>query len=127
MSKIPADLKYVDSHEWIRLEGDGTATIGITDFAQAQLGDVVFVELPEVGMSVSLGQEIAVVESVKAASDIYAPLSGKVIAINNELVDNPELANEDPYEKAWFFKLELSDSAELDNLLDAAGYQAICE
>lgn len=127
MSKIPADLKYVDSHEWIRLEADGTATIGITDFAQAQLGDVVFVELPEVGASVTLGQEIAVVESVKAASDIYAPLSGKVIAINEELVDAPEQVNEDPYGKAWFFKLELADKAQLEELLDADAYAAQCE
>ncbi|MFY9180028.1 MAG: glycine cleavage system protein GcvH [Venatoribacter sp.] len=127
MSNIPADLKYVDSHEWIREEADGTVTIGITDFAQAQLGDVVFVELPEVGMEVAVGQEVAVVESVKAASDIYAPLSGKVVAINEELVDAPELANDDPYGKAWFFKLELSNKDELNNLLDAAGYQAACE
>lgn len=127
MSNIPADLKYVDSHEWIREEADGTVTIGITDFAQAQLGDVVFVELPEVGMEVAVGQEVAVVESVKAASDIYAPLSGKVVAINEELVDAPELANDAPYGKAWFFKLELSNKDELNNLLDAAGYQAACE
>ncbi|MEN9465328.1 MAG: hypothetical protein RL217_1509 [Pseudomonadota bacterium] len=127
MSKIPADLKYVDSHEWIRQEADGTVTIGITDFAQAQLGDVVFVELPEVGMSVSLGQEVAVVESVKAASDIYAPLSGKVIAINEELVDAPELVNEDPYGKAWFFKLELADKSQMDDLLDADAYATACE
>jgi glycine cleavage system H protein len=124
MSKIPADLKYVDSHEWIRQEADGTVTIGITDFAQAQLGDVVFVELPEVGMSVSLGQEVAVVES---ASDIYAPLSGKVIAINEELVDAPELVNEDPYGKAWFFKLELADKSQMDDLLDADAYATACE
>jgi glycine cleavage system H protein len=102
-------------------------TIGITDFAQAQLGDVVFVELPEVGMSVSLGQEVAVVESVKAASDIYAPLSGKVIAINEELVDAPELVNEDPYGKAWFFKLELADKSQMDDLLDADAYATACE
>ncbi len=127
MSKIPADLKYVDSHEWIRQEADGTVTVGITDFAQAQLGDVVFVELPEVGMIVSLGQEVAVVESVKAASDIYAPLSGKVIAINEDLVDAPELANEDPYGKAWFFKLELADKSQLNDLLDADAYAAACE
>lgn len=127
MSNVPADLKYMDSHEWIRVEADGTVTVGITDFAQEQLGDVVFIELPEVGMEVEVGQEIAVVESVKAASDIYAPLSGKVIAINEEVVDAPELTNEDSYEKAWFFKMELSNTAELDNLLDAEGYKASCE
>ena len=127
MSNIPADLKYMDSHEWVRVEADGTVTIGITDFAQEQLGDVVFVELPEVDMEVEIGQEIAVVESVKAASDIYAPLSGKVIAVNEQLVDAPELTNEDSYGKAWFFKMELSNPDELDNLLDAEGYKAACE
>ncbi|WP_430459969.1 glycine cleavage system protein GcvH [Thalassolituus sp. LLYu03] len=127
MSNIPAELKYVTSHEWIRVEADGTVTIGITDFAQAQLGDVVFVELPEVGADVEAEQDIAVVESVKAASDIYAPLAGKIIAVNEELVDAPEMVNEDPYGKAWFFKMELANAADLDNLLDAAAYAAACE
>lgn len=127
MSNIPAELKYVASHEWIRVEADGTVTIGITDFAQAQLGDVVFVELPEVGSDVEAEQDIAVVESVKAASDIYAPLAGKIIAVNEELVDTPELVNEDPYGKAWFFKMELADAADLNKLLDAAAYAAACE
>ena len=116
MSNIPAELKYVSSHEWIRLEEDGTVTVGITDFAQDQLGDVVFVELPEAGTDVDAEQDIAVVESVKAASDIYAPLAGKIIAVN-----------EDPYGDAWFFKMELANAADLDGLLDAAGYAAICE
>lgn len=127
MSNLPADLKYVSSHEWIRLEDDGTVTVGITEFAQEQLGDVVFVELPEVGLEVAVEQEIAVVESVKAASDIYAPVSGKVIAINEAIVDAPELVNEDPYGKAWFFKLELADASQLDDLLDADAYAAVCE
>lgn len=127
MSSIPAELKYVASHEWIRVESDGTVTIGITDFAQQQLGDVVFVELPEVGTDVEAEQDIAVVESVKAASDIYAPLAGKIIAINDAIVDAPETVNEDPYGDAWFFKMELVNAADLDNLLDAAGYAALCE
>lgn len=127
MSNVPTDLKYMDSHEWVRVEADGTVTVGITDFAQEQLGDVVFIELPEVGMEVVVGQEVAVVESVKAASDIYAPLTGTVIAINEELVDAPELTNEDSYNKAWFFKMEITNTAELDNLLDAEGYKAASE
>ena len=127
MSNIPADLKYVASHEWIRLESDGTVTVGITDFAQDQLGDVVFVELPEVDSEVTADQDIAVVESVKAASDIYAPLAGKIIAVNDDLVDAPEKVNEDPYGDAWFFKMELADAADLDKLLDADGYAAACE
>ncbi|TNC93135.1 glycine cleavage system protein GcvH [Thalassolituus sp.] len=127
MSNIPADLKYVASHEWIRVEADGTVTIGITDFAQDQLGDVVFVELPEVGSDVAAEQDIAVVESVKAASDIYAPIAGKIIAINEELIDAPEKVNEDPYGDAWFFKMELADASDLDALLDADAYAAICE
>ena len=127
MSNIPADLKYVASHEWIRLESDGTVTVGITDFAQDQLGDVVFVELPEVDSEVTVDQDIAVVESVKAASDIYAPLAGKIIAVNEDLADAPEKVNEDPYGDAWFFKMELADAADLDKLLDADGYAAACE
>jgi glycine cleavage system H protein len=127
MSNIPADLKYVASHEWIRLESDGTVTVGITDFAQDQLGDVVFVELPEVDSEVTADQDIAVVESVKAASDIYAPLAGKIIAVNDDLADAPEKVNEDPYGDAWFFKMELADAADLDKLLDVDGYAAACE
>ena len=106
MSNIPADLKYVASHEWLKLEDDGIITVGITDHAQDLLGDVVFVELPEVGRTVSADEEIAVVESVKAASDVYAPIAGEIVEINDELVDSPELANEDPYGKAWFFKIK---------------------
>jgi glycine cleavage system H protein len=127
MSNIPSELKYVASHEWIRVEGDGTVTIGITDHAQDLLGDVVFVELPEVGADVATGDESGVVESVKAASDIYAPLSGEVVAINEELEDSPELVNSDPYGDGWFFKLKLSDVDELNELLSAEGYTDLCE
>lgn len=125
MSNIPADLRYVDSHEWIRLEADGSVTIGITDHAQEALGDVVYVELPEVGKELANGQEAGVVESVKAASDIYAPIAGTVLAVNDALADAPEQVNGEPYE-AWFFKLQPSNPAELEGLLDAAGYQAVC-
>jgi glycine cleavage system H protein len=125
MSNIPADLRYVASHEWIRLEADGSVTVGITDHAQEALGDLVYVELPEVGKQLSAGQEAGVVESVKAASDIYAPISGEVLAVNESLADAPEQVNGEPYE-AWFFKLQPSDAAELEGLLDAAGYQAVC-
>ncbi|MCL5042203.1 MAG: glycine cleavage system protein GcvH [Gammaproteobacteria bacterium] len=124
MSTIPAELRYASSHEWVREESDGTLTIGITDHAQDLLGDVVFVELPEVGRVVSAGEECAVVESVKAASDIYAPVSGEVIAINDSLDEAPEGVNGDPYGEAWFFKIKPSDSSELDKLLDAEAYGA---
>lgn len=123
MSHIPADLKYVVSHEWLRLEADGTITVGITDHAQEALGDVVFVELPEVGTDVTADQEIAVVESVKAASDVYAPISGTIVEINEELVDSPELANEDPYGKAWFFKIKPANPSDYDGLMSADEYQ----
>lgn len=123
MSNIPADLRFAESHEWARLEADGSVTVGISDHAQQALGDVVFVELPEVGKTFSAGDAAGVVESVKAASDIYAPVSGEVIAVNEELADSPELLNEKPYE-SWIFKLKPSNPAELDKLLDAAGYKA---
>ena len=124
MSNIPADLKYVASHEWLKLEDDGIITVGITDHAQDLLGDVVFVELPEVGRTVSANEEIAVVESVKAASDVYAPIAGEIVEINDELVDSPELANEDPYGKAWFFKIKPTNVADYDDLLSAEEYQS---
>ncbi|OMH38993.1 glycine cleavage system protein GcvH [Motiliproteus sp. MSK22-1] len=127
MSNIPAELKYVSSHEWIRVEGEGVVTIGITDHAQDQLGDVVFVELPEVGSSFALSDDMGVVESVKAASDLYAPLSGEVIEVNEELEDSPEQVNSDPYGDGWFVKLKLEDESELDGLLDAAAYGELCE
>lgn len=124
MSNIPAELRYAPSHEWSRVEEDGTVTVGITDHAQDLLGDVVFVELPEVGRSVTAGEECAVVESVKAASDIYAPVSGEIVAFNEALGDTPELVNSEPYAGAWFFKIKPSDSSELDNLMDAEAYGA---
>ncbi|MGB0205597.1 MAG: glycine cleavage system protein GcvH [Neptuniibacter sp.] len=127
MSNIPSELKYVASHEWIRDEGDGTVVIGITDHAQDLLGDVVFVELPEVGAEVATGDESGVVESVKAASDIYAPVAGEVVAVNEELEDSPELVNSDPYGDGWFFKVKLSDAEELSSLLDGEAYAEVCE
>jgi len=125
MSKLPADLKYSKSHEWVRDEGDGTVTVGITDHAQELLGDLVFVELPEVGTPVVAEGECAVVESVKAASDIYSPLSGEIVEVNQALADAPESINEDAYGDGWIFKVKLSDSAELNDLLDADGYTEI--
>lgn len=124
MSNIPADLKYVASHEWLRREADGTITVGITDHAQDLLGDVVYVELPEVGSIVEADQEIAVVESVKAASDVYAPISGEIVEINEELVDNPEWTNEEPYGKAWFFKVKPTNPADYDGLMSAEEYES---
>ncbi|OAI94973.1 glycine cleavage system protein GcvH [Pseudomonas putida] len=121
MSKIPADLRYAESHEWARLEADGTVTVGISDHAQEALGDVVFVELPEVGSVFAQGDASGVVESVKAASDIYSPVGGEVIAVNDEVRDSPELVNEEVYE-SWFFKLKPSDKSELDKLMSAAEY-----
>jgi glycine cleavage system H protein len=127
MSNIPAELKYAQTHEWSRLETDGLVTVGITDHAQAALGDVVYVELPESGTHVDAGGEIAVVESVKAASDIYAPVAGTVVAINNVLDDAPETVNQDCYGAGWFFRLKPDNTADLGKLLDAAGYAAVCE
>ena len=124
MSNIPADLRFAESHEWARLEADGTVTVGISDHAQEALGDVVFVELAEVGANFEAQGQAGVVESVKAASDIYSPVAGEVIAVNEELSGSPELLNSDPY-GAWIFKLKPSDKAELDKLLDAAGYKAV--
>lgn len=123
MSSIPSELKYVASHEWLQKGDDGIITVGITDHAQNALGDVVFVELPEVGTVVEADQEIAVVESVKAASDVYAPIGGEIVEINDELVDSPELANEDPYGKAWFFKIKPANPADYDNLMSADEYE----
>ncbi len=123
MSDIPADLRFAESHEWARLEADGTVTVGISDHAQEALGDVVFVELAEVGAQFDAAGQAGVVESVKAASDIYAPVAGEVIAVNEELSGSPELLNSDPY-GAWIFKLNPSNPDDLKNLLDAAGYKA---
>lgn len=127
MSQSPAELRYVSSHEWVRVEDDGTATIGITNHAQEALGDVVFVELPEVGALLGAGDEAGVVESVKAASDIYAPIGGEIIAINENLEDNPETINEDPYGDGWFFKMRLDDASSVDDLLTAEQYDASCD
>lgn len=123
MSNTPSDLKYTTSHEWIKDNGDGTVTIGITDHAQELLGDLVFIELPETGADAEKGSEIAVVESVKAASDVYSPVSGEVTEINEALADTPESVNDSPYEDGWLFKVALSDSAALDGLMDADAYE----
>ncbi len=126
MSDVPSDLKYTKSHEWIRVEGD-EATIGITDHAQDQLGDMVFVEVPEVGAAFDVGDACAVVESVKAASDVYSPLTGEVIESNEALADSPESVNQDAYGDGWIMKLKLSDPEELEELLDADAYAEFCE
>ncbi len=120
---IPAELKYSESHEWARTEADGTVSVGITDFAQEALGDIVFVELPEIGQVLAAGKDCAVVESVKAASDIYAPLSGEVVAVNDSLGDAPEQINTDAY-GAWLFRLKPSSLDDLDKLLDATAYRS---
>ena len=122
MANVPADLKYAPSHEWVRLEG-GTATVGITDHAQHELTDVVFVELPAVGKQIKASQPCAVVESVKTASDIYAPLSGEVTEVNKAVVDNPALVNSEPYGAGWFFKMKAANPAELNKLLTADQYR----
>ena len=127
MSEIPADLLYRESHEWVREEGDETVVVGISDHAQAELGDMVFVELPELGANYSQGDACAVVESVKAASDIYAPVSGEVIEVNSALEDEPELVNSDPYGDGWLFRVQLDDTSELGDLLDADGYAELTE
>jgi len=123
MSNVPTDLKYAKSHEWVRVSGD-TATVGITDHAQHELTDVVFVELPEVGRKVKAGEACAVVESVKTASDIYAPVSGEVLEVNKPVVDDPALVNREPFAGGWFFKLKLANSAELNSLLTPENYKA---
>jgi len=127
MSELRSELKYLSSHEWARVEEDGTVTIGITDHAQDSLGDVVYVEAPDVGSTVTAGEEAGVVESVKAASDIYSLVSGEVIAINEALEETPETVNESPYDDGWFFKVKPSDISELDSALDAEAYKALCE
>ena len=126
MSNIPADLRYAASHEWARLEADGTVTVGISDHAQEALGDVVFVELPEVGAHYDAEKEIAVVESVKAAADVYAPIAGTVSEVNQAAADAPESVNQDAY-AAWLFKMTPDNVADLDKMLDAAAYQAVAD
>ena len=123
---IPADLRYTSSHEWVRTEADGTVSIGITDHAQAALGDLVYIELPAIGRVLAAGEACAVVESVKAASDVYAPIAGEVVAVNQAAVDAPESVNQDAY-AAWLFKLKPDNLADVDALLDAAGYQAVAD
>ena len=123
---LPNDLKYSEDHEWVKVDGN-TVTIGITDFAQGELGDIVFVELPEDGDEMTKGESFGSVESVKTVSELYAPLNGKIVEVNEELEDSPELVNESPYEEAWMVKVELEDTSQLDSLLDADGYKAVIE
>jgi glycine cleavage system H protein len=127
MSNIPADLKYLSSHEWARVEADGTLTVGISDHAQAALGDLVFVETPDVGRQVQAGEAFAVVESVKAASDVYSPVSGEVLAVNQALGVTPELINQSPYGDGWIMKVRSSNAAEFAKLLDATAYKAVVD
>lgn len=127
MSNVPAELKYSKEHEWLRKEADGSYTVGITEHAQELLGDMVFVDLPDVGKTVGAGDDCAVAESVKAASDIYAPVSGEIIAVNDALSDSPELVNSAPYGEGWIFKIKASDESEISALLDSAAYEALLE
>jgi glycine cleavage system H protein len=127
VSTYPDNLKYAVTHEWVRLEGDGTATVGISNHAQDALGDIVFVELPEVGATIHAKDEVAVVESVKAASDVYSPISGEIIATNATLADAPETVNAVPYDGGWFYKIQISEEQELDELMDADAYSDHCE
>jgi len=127
MSEIPGDLKYTKSHEWVRIDEDDLITVGITDHAQAALGDMVFIETPEIGAEFEAEEACAVVESVKAASDIYAPVGGEIIETNADLADSPELVNDQPYEDGWIFQMRVSDPDELENLMDADAYEAHCE
>lgn len=127
MSNVPGDLKYSKDHEWIRVEEDGTCTVGVTDHAQAALGDLVFVELPEVGSTLAEGDACAVVESVKAASDVYSPLTGEVTAVNEALSDAPELVNSDAYGEGWIYRMSLDSEGELEELMSAEEYLALLE
>jgi glycine cleavage system H protein len=127
MSNIPVDLKYAPTHEWARLNDDGSVTVGISDHAQEQLGDMVYIEVPEVGRAVAAAEACAVVESVKAASDVYAPLTGKVVEINENLVDSPEIVNQDAYGEGWMFRLRPLVPAELEELMDAETYESLLE
>tara|TARA_B100000575_G_scaffold294447_1_gene310450 strand:- start:535 stop:921 length:387 start_codon:yes stop_codon:yes gene_type:complete len=127
MADIPNNLKFLDSHEWARLEDDGTVTVGISDHAQELLGDIVFVELPDIGKNIGKKDDIAVVESVKAASDVYSPVSGEITEVNEVLNDNPEIINTSPYDEGWFFKIKPQDIEELANLLDSEAYKKVSE
>ena len=122
MSEIPSDLKYIETHQWVRVDADGTATVGITDFAQEQLGDVVYIGVPDVGATVNGGEEAGVAESVKSASDVFSPVTGEVIEVNESLEDEPEKVNEDPYGDGWLYKVRLEDAGELDGLMDSTAY-----
>lgn len=122
MSNIPAELRYAASHEWVRPEGNGIYTVGITEHAQELLGDMVFLDLPDEGVQIAMGDDVAVAESVKAASDVYAPITGEVIEVNEDLEDSPELVNSDPYGDGWLFKVKADDISEVESLLDADGY-----
>ena len=123
MSNIPKELRYTATHEWVRPEGDGVFTVGITEHAQDLLGDMVFVELPDVGDEVSTGDDIVVAESVKAASDVYAPISGEILEVNEDLEESPELVNSDPFGDGWMFKIKAEDPSEVEGLMDAEGYE----
>lgn len=125
MSQVPKQLKYASTHEWLQIEADGTATVGITEHAQELLGELVFVELPEIGVEVAAKDEVAVVESVKAASDVYSPAAGKIIAINQALTDQPDLVNKDPYGEGWIFRLQLQGNIAENDLLTAEAYQQV--
>ena len=125
MSSVPSDLKYAKSHEWLKLAGDGTATIGITDYAQNSLGDITYVQLPKVGATLNAGETFGVVESVKAASDLYAPVAGTVLAINSAFDAKPETLNTTPYNEGWMLKLKLTDPSAADALLDASAYEKL--
>ena len=127
MSNIPVDLKYASTHEWVRINDDGSATVGISDNAQDQLGDMVFVEVPESGQIVTAGEACAVVESVKAASDVYAPIGGEIVEVNDALADSPETVNQDVYGAGWIFRLQPADASELDKLMDAETYESFLE
>ncbi len=127
MSKVPSELRYTQTHEWIRMEDDGMLVVGITDHAQAQLGELVFADLPDVGTSVNASDEVCVIESVKAASDVYSPVSGKIMEVNEDLEEAPGLVNSDPYGDGWLFKIDPNDPDELSELLDAEGYNEYME
>jgi glycine cleavage system H protein len=127
MSNIPADIRYAKTHEWARLDDDGSVTVGITDNAQEQLGDMVYIEVPDVGKVVKPAQPCAVVESVKAASDVYAPVAGEIVEVNANLADTPETVNRDAYGEGWMFRIRPSDPGQLEQLLDAAAYEAFLE
>ena len=127
MAEVPSNLKFLESHEWARLEEDGTVTVGISEHAQELLGDIVFVELPDIGKEVTQSGDTAIVESVKAASDVYSPMSGEITEINEVLIDNPEIINTSPYENGWFFKIKPQDISEMDKLLDAKAYESSSE